>query len=305
MRLEEARVCDAEIRGLKTAWLEAGEPGNPIVFLCHGFPDDPYAWSEQIDELAKTYHVIAPYVRGCDRSAPSDVLSRYGTAAILLDHLEILQRVQVCEKTQVAVIGHDLGAAHGIELARALGTRLACSIVINGTDVGTFARRLAKPQQMKRSWYMGFMQVPLLPEAAVKLIPESCAWLAGELGGLKKELRETVGFDRRTLAPLNQYRAFAREIPRRNKERPARLRAPLLVLWGRDDSLLEPPAKEEWERLGLDITIRILVGGHWLHREQPALINPILSRFLAAAFSQANLPSLNIKEPNVRMESAE
>lgn len=305
MRLENARVCEAEIRGLKTAWLEAGEPSCPIVFLCHGFPDDPYAWSEQLEELAKTYHVIAPYVRGCDRSAASNDLSRYGTAAILLDHLEILQRVQVSEKTPVAVLGHDLGAAHGIELARALGPRLACAIVINGTDVGTFARRLAKPQQAKRSWYMGMMQLPLLPEAAVKLIPESCAWLAGELGGLKKELRETVGFERRTLAPLNQYRAFAREIPKRNKERPARIRAPMLVLWGRDDSLLEPPVKEEWERLGLDVTIRILVGGHWLHREEPHLINPILNRFLARSFAQAAAPVAPVKESKVRMESTE
>ena len=305
MRLEAARVCDAEIRGLKTAWLEAGEPGNPIVFLCHGFPDDPHAWCEQIDAFAKHYHVIAPYVRGCDRSEASDDLSRYGTSAILLDHLEILRRVQVSEKTPVAVIGHDLGAAHGIELARALGPRLAGDIVINGTDVGSFARRLAKPQQVKRSWYMGIMQLPLIPEAAVKLIPESCAWLAGELGGLKKELRETVGFERRTLAPLNQYRAFAREIPRQNKERPARIRAPMLVLWGRDDGLLEPPAKEEWERLGLDVTIRIIVGGHWLHREHPTVVNPILTDFLASAFSQASAFQKQGLHTDLRTESAE
>lgn len=278
--LENARVRDADIRGLTTAWLEAGVPGRPIVFLCHGFPDDPYAWSQQLDVLATEHHVIAPYVRGCDRSAAADDLRRYGTAAILLDHLDILQRVQLSDKTPVSVIGHDLGVAHAIELARALGPRLASLIAINGIDVGGFARRLGRPEQIKKSWYMGLMQLPLIPEAAVKLIPESCAWLAGELGGLSKDLRESVGFERRTLAPLNQYRAFAREIPRKNQERPARIRAPMLVLWGRDDGLLEPPEKLEWERIGLKVTIRILVGGHWLHRENPDLVNPIIVDFL-------------------------
>ena len=279
---ETARIRDAEIRGLATAWLEAGEPGRPIAFLCHGFPDDPHAWSQQIDVLAVKFHVIAPFVRGCDRSAPAGDVRRYGTKAILLDHLEVLQRVQISDITPVTVIGHDLGAAHAIELARALGPRLAGAIIINGTDVGTFARRLSRPEQVKRSWYMGLMQLPLLPEAAVKFIPESCAWLAGELGGLRKDLRETVGFERRTLAPLNQYRAFARELPNKNQERPARIRAPMLVLWGRDDELLEPPAKLEWERIGLNVTIRILVGGHWLHRENADLVNPIILDFMTA-----------------------
>lgn len=283
MRSEHAQVSEIEIRGLKTAWLEMGEPGNPIVFMCHGFPDDPYAWKGQMYVLAEQYHVVAPYVRGCDLSTPADDLRRYGTEAVLLDHLEILNTVQKSDTTKVSVIGHDLGVAHAIELARALGPRLDKCIVINGTDVGSFVRRMSQTKQVRRSWYMGLMQLPLLPEVAVKLVPESCAWLAGELGGLKHELRESSGFERRTLAPLNQYRAFAREIPRQNRERPARLRSPILVIWGRDDGFLEPPTMPEWERIGLDVTIRILVGGHWLHREQPELVNQIILEFLSNA----------------------
>lgn len=284
MRLE--RCLEADIRGLKTAWLEAGECGRPVVFLCHGFPDDPHAWSHQIESFASHYHVIAPYVRGCDRSEAADGLRRYGTAAILLDHLEILKRANVADETPVTVIGHDLGAAHAIELARALGPRLAGAVVINGTDVGSFARRLSQSsKQLSKSWYMGLMQLPLIPEALVKFAPESCSWLAGELGGLANDLRKTEGFERRTLAPLNQYRAFARELPRQVKERHARIKAPLLVLWGRDDGLLAAPVRAEWERLALNVTIRILVGGHWVHREDPELVNLILLDFLSHSIS--------------------
>lgn len=278
---------EAEIRGLKTAWLEVGVRGRPVVFLCHGFPDDPSAWTQQIRSLTPYYHVIAPYVRGCDRSEAAEDLRRYGTKSILLDHLEILKRANVAVETPITVMGHDLGAAHAIELARVLGRRLMAVVVINGTDVGSFARRLSQSSKQRgKSWYMGLMQLPIIPEVLVKMAPESCSWLAGELGGLPKELRETAGFERRTLAPLNQYRAFAREVPKQVKDRPARIKSPLLVIWGRDDGLLAAPSRAEWERLALHVTIRIMVGGHWVHREDPETINTVLLDFLETAKRQ-------------------
>lgn len=267
------------VRGLQTAWVERGPVGQPIVFFCHGFPDDPAVWNAQIESLREDYHIIAPYIRGCEHSEHSQDLRRYGSQAILLDHLEILRKA-ASERTPVVVVGHDLGVVHAMTLARSLGPRLAGLLVINGTDIGMFAQRLKDIDQAKRSWYMGLMQLPLVPEALVRWLPESCAWLASELGHLPPQLRDSRHFERRTLGPLNQYRAFAREVPAQTKAMPARIKAPILVLWGRDDQLLVPPDRCEWERVGLDVTIRIVEGGHWLQREKPELVSDLLQNFI-------------------------
>ena len=276
----------SQIRGLKTSWLEAGEVGRPVVFLCHGFPDDPHAWHEQWDVLASRFHVIAPFVRGCVSSESAEDIKRYGTSAIVLDHLEILKQCGVADTTPITCVGHDLGAAHAWTLAGCLGPRLAGLVLINGLDVSTFARRLKNPDQLRRSWYMGLMQLPLVPEALVTLAPNSCAWLAGEMGGLSLELRDAKGFERRTLGALNQYRAMARECGDVLRTPPtSRLKSPVLALWGRDDGILKPPSKNEMEAIALHVTIRILPGGHWLHKEQPKVVNPLLISFLETCVS--------------------
>ncbi|MCX6124977.1 MAG: alpha/beta hydrolase [Proteobacteria bacterium] len=270
----------ANIRGLKTAWIECGKLGDPVVILCHGFPDSPEAWSSQITMLKTRYHVIAPFVRGCDQSEAAHDLQRYGSNAVLLDHLAILEACAVVQGAKIFVVGHDLGAAHALNLARALGHRLAGCVVINGGDVGMFARRLNSPRQLAKSWYMAVMQLPKLPELLVKYMPESCFWLASSMGGLNREYRDSSNFARRSLAPLNQYRAFAKELPKALRARTSRLKAPLLVLFGRDDGFLEHPSLLEWNAIGLDVTIRILPGGHWIHRDNPELVNSLLLDFI-------------------------
>ena len=272
----------ANIRGLTTAWIESGKLGDPVVILCHGFPDSPEAWSSQLTLLRDRYHVIAPFVRGCDQSEAAHDLQRYGSSAVLLDHLAILEACEIAQDAKIFVIGHDLGAAHALNLARALGHRLAGCVVISGGDVGMFARRLNRPRQLAKSWYMGVMQLPKVPELLVKYMPESCVWLASSIGGLSGGLRDSSNFARRSLAPLNQYRALAKELPNALRSRASRLKAPLLVLFGRDDGFLEPPNLIEWNAIGLAVTIRILPGGHWIHRENPELVNSLIIDFIEA-----------------------
>jgi pimeloyl-ACP methyl ester carboxylesterase len=270
----------SKIRGLETTWLEAGEPGRPIVFMCHGFPDDAYVWQEQIKSLSSRFHVVAPFIRGCHGSEAADELRRYTPEAVLLDHLDILKSCEKSPQTTVTVVGHDLGVVHALELARVLGSRLSRVIVANGLDCDMFAKRLNSSSQALRSWYMAVMQVPLIPETLIRVAPRTVSWLAGEIGGLPEHLRDHKGFEQRTLAPLNQYRAFARQISTNKATQKPRIRAPMLVLWGRDDGFLEAPTKAEWELVATNVTIRILKGGHWLQRESAAEVNEIISEFL-------------------------
>lgn len=81
------------IRKLNTSWIEAGEQGRPVLFFCHGFPDSSHIWNHQIRSLQTKYHIVAPFVRGCENSEPGIDVTRYGRDAIVLDHLAILQKV--------------------------------------------------------------------------------------------------------------------------------------------------------------------------------------------------------------------
>jgi len=48
------------IDSIKIAYREAGEPGNPILLLLHGFPSSSHMFRNVIPELSKHFHVIAP-----------------------------------------------------------------------------------------------------------------------------------------------------------------------------------------------------------------------------------------------------
>lgn len=48
------------IDSIKIAYREAGEHGNPILLLLHGFPSSSHMFRNVIPELSKHFHVIAP-----------------------------------------------------------------------------------------------------------------------------------------------------------------------------------------------------------------------------------------------------
>src|SRR4051812_43770896 len=53
------------LNGIEFHVVEAGEPGHPLLILCHGFPEFWWAWGHQITPLANAgYHVLVPDMRG-------------------------------------------------------------------------------------------------------------------------------------------------------------------------------------------------------------------------------------------------
>ena len=57
----------------------AGDPSDPTVLLCHGFPELAYSWRHQIEPLAEAgYHVVAPDQRGYGESSAPKEVEAYG-----------------------------------------------------------------------------------------------------------------------------------------------------------------------------------------------------------------------------------
>lgn len=277
-----ATIHEKQIRGLKTAWLTSGKASGPILLFLHGFPDSAECWDRQIDYFSEHYQVVAPFIRGAKPSAATDDVQRYSPDAVALDVLEILAEVDPGQSRRIYCIGHDLGGVHAWHLARMMRRRLGGLMIINSLTIAQMVRRLKNPKQLMKSWYMLAFQVPHLPEYLMRKFPIYFLDVAHAAGGMHGEVRPMLGNLRGALAgPVKQYRAFFREIPRiLSQPTGKRLQAPVLVVWGSDDAFLLPPTLDEMEMEAEKVTVRILAGNHWIHRNQADRVNSLLHEFI-------------------------
>lgn len=271
------------IRGLATGWLDnENEDGDLILFL-HGFLDTPETWSAQMEAWGSGHRLLLPYARGVGPSSAPEHRGRYGTASILLDHLEILSRADPSEKRPLHVVGHDLGGIHAWMLACHPRRNLKSAVILNSVHPRQHLRRLLWPRQLLKSWYVGAFQIPGVSEALFWLLRkqvfksvEAEGWRA-PVPGLTME-----GFEGAALNAMNQYRELGRDAAHFLREPLRPTDTPVLVIASEEDRYLEEPSTLEFSDIARHVTVRVVQGKHWLHREQPERINRLLGDFWAA-----------------------
>lgn len=271
----------AFLRNLHTSWLESGKSKKQIMLFLHGYPDTPEVWSEQVKHFSSEYHIICPYSRGTFASEPGEGLSRFSSQSVCLDLLEILKIADPKSKKPVIVVGHDLGGAIAWKLATYLGERLHRLLIINSLSLEQMHSRLRhRPKQWVYSWYIFPFLIPKLSEKYIRKFSKELLPWAYRFGGLTPERFPSISTNSPfPVATLRQYRAFAKEILLVKNEKPTRVKAPTLVLWGNHDAFLLPPTINELEPYAENLTVRILKGGHWIFRENPELMNNLIETF--------------------------
>ncbi len=106
-----ARVATAS--GLEQHYLQAGEPGRPMLLLLHGFPELAFSWRRVMLPLAGAgFHVVAPDQRGYGRTTGWEGgydcdLSAFGMFSLVRDAVAFGRALG---RPVHAVIGHDYGA---------------------------------------------------------------------------------------------------------------------------------------------------------------------------------------------------
>lgn len=109
----ESAFCDTPT-GLRTHFLQMGDPGAPVLLLLHGFPELAYSWRRIAPILAGAgYRVVAPDQRGFGQTTGGDAryeadLSAFGMPALARDAMALLHALGI-ERVKAA-IGHDFGA---------------------------------------------------------------------------------------------------------------------------------------------------------------------------------------------------
>lgn len=262
-------------------WL--GTPNNdkkPLLLFLHGFPDSPALWKHQIDYFSEHFQVVCPFLGGTYGDSPLPT-SRMRSRSIALELTSLLKALDPSEERPLFIVGHDLGVPYAWTLAQTLSGRLTGLIILNGLSLRQMAHRLNSPNQLLRSYYMLFFQIPWLSEKVLTSWPGGLIPFAYRLGDLPRE--HQIGETLTTTALLNsmhQYRALLRELPQTFFSKPLRLTSPVLAIFGNEDPFLYPPSFDELTLEASQLTIRILEGKHWLHVKEHEKINSILGGFI-------------------------
>lgn len=138
----------------------AGEPSDPPVVLLHGFPENWWAWRRHIDALAESFRVIAPDMRGYNRSEKPFEVERYHLETLAGDVADL-----IAERghDSAHVVGHDWGGVVAFGTALQHPASVDRLVVLNAPYPGAFDDQLTLKQAF-RSWYAGLFQLPAVPE---------------------------------------------------------------------------------------------------------------------------------------------
>jgi len=258
----------ATVFGSKIRYLDAGS--GPAVVLLHGLGGDSSHWAPAIGALSQKFRVIVPDQIGFGRSDKPFLNYRVGT---LVDFLDGLFRELKLERA--SLVGSSLG----------------------GWTAAAFA--LAHPEKVARLALVGSAGFALAPDfdprALNKLNPST---LEGA-----RALLSSVFYNRETFASAAAaeqllarhatvgdgytIQRFVESIARREDvldNRLSALKAPTLIIWGREDALTPLALAERFKReiAGAELVV-IDKCGHVPQLEKPAESNAALLGFLGGS----------------------
>lgn len=271
---------------------DVAEPkgGSDELVLCaHGFPDDARSFREQVGFLNELgFRVACPTMRGY---APSGVSrsGRYDAEMLGRDLVAIADRLS--PDKPVRLIGHDWGAVAAYAATALAPSRFSHVVTIAVPHVRATLTRLLRPAQARRSWYMFYFQLKGIADRGLArddfaLIdklwrdwspsydarPEDLARIKD---GMRDRVEHVIGYYRAFFSPSSLF-GRARELLLRPTDVPA------LYLHGEEDGCIGVELVDGIERhfkRGVAVH-RIPRAGHFVHLEQPSIVNPLLGAFL-------------------------
>jgi pimeloyl-ACP methyl ester carboxylesterase len=274
----------AELPGVRLHYVEAG--AGPLVILLHGFPEFWYAWRKQIPALAAAgYRVVAPDMRGYNLSGKPEGIASYGTRLLVED---VANLIRSCGEERAFIVGHDWGAGVAWAFAMAHPEMTRRLAVLNGPHPERLLAAFKDIEQLFKSWYMFFFQIPWLPEL-VSGLDGYARWLRT----LRDEPLVKDAFTHADLAVyaeafaqpgavtamINYYRAVFRPSL---APQVARIDTDTLILWGEQDPHLgRDLAQPDPKRVPNARVVYFPDASHWILHERPERVNELLLEHFA------------------------
>lgn len=272
--------------GIRLHVVQAGpKSGTPVVLL-HGFPEFWYGFRKQIPALAGAgCRVIVPDQRGYNLSDKPRGVKAYCTENLVDD---VIGLANALDYEKVNLVGHDWGALVAWLLAIKHPERLHRLGIINVPYPAVMTRFLQRDfEQMRRSLYALFFQLPWLPELSMRI----GNWRGAALGMRRsgrpnaftneeiEKYKEAWSEPGAMTAMLNWYRAAARYRPEVRNDKRVQVRT--LILWGVKDFALS----RRMARLSLDYCedgnlVFFPDATHWVQHEEADEVNRQLLAFM-------------------------
>lgn len=281
------------VNDVRLHYVEAGDPDDETVVLLHGFPEFWYSWHEQLPALSKEYHVVAPDLRGYNRSEKPHGLDAYRMSELTADVVGLIREFG----DSAHLVGHDWGGGIAWDVAARHPDTLDTLSVLNAPHPGAFERELRRNGEQRRmSWYMFFFQLPWLPEryltrrncaAFDEIFREGASNPDAFTDADIERYKEAFSKPGAATAAVNYYRSVIREevknfVPFVDGDVAARdVDVPTLLLWGEDDFALTEELTEGLDRWVSDLTVRrIPDASHWVQMDAPERVTEELLTFV-------------------------
>ncbi|MFN7146493.1 MAG: alpha/beta fold hydrolase, partial [Myxococcota bacterium] len=277
--------CRVPTNGIELDVGIMGPAKGPPVVLLHGFPETGRCWRHQAPMLASSgFRVIVPEQRGYGRSDKPAGRAAYDIDVLVADIVGLLDALG---HSEAAWVGHDWGGAVTWWAAQHEPAHVRRFAVLNCPHPTVLARHLlTNPSQMRRSLYMAFFQLPVLPERtlrkddfraleqAIQRSSAPGAYPPEELAAYKEAWREPGCVE----GMLAWYRAARCFLWRWDT---APIGPPGLLLWGKRDHALGPELAEPSVALCRTGHLTwIEEAGHFVQNDAPERVNVLLSDFL-------------------------
>jgi pimeloyl-ACP methyl ester carboxylesterase len=262
---------------------EAGPEKAPLVVLLHGFPEFWWSWRHQLRALADAgFLAVAPDMRGYNLSDKPREVKAYEIEHLTADVAAIIRSYG---RSRAVVVGHDWGGGVAWQFAMSYPQMVERLVLLNCPHPERLIQALRTREQMKKSWYMFFFQLPFLPERV---------FARNDFAMMRRTFKKD-GFSAEEIAPyveamskegavrgaINYYRAAMR---RAITDRPSfpRIDAPTLVIWGEKDQYisrdLASPGPDRAPNARVE---RIADATHWVQHDAPDRVNELLIELIA------------------------
>ncbi|NEU66697.1 alpha/beta fold hydrolase [Spirosoma agri] len=271
-----------DTNGIQLHVVQAGPVSGPLVILLHGFPEFWYGWRHQIDDLVNAgFCVWVPDQRGYNLSDKPKGVGSYAIDTLAAD---VVGLIEAAGRQKAILVGHDWGAAVAWWTAVVYPERIGRLVTLNVPHPVVMSKFVRKnPGQILRSWYIGFFQLPWLPERLMRFGDWSAltrtlrtssrpgTFTTDELSHYKAAWSQPGAFR----AMVNWYRASLR-FP--GSRRPSvRVTVPTLLIWGVQDRFL----KREMAPLSIDLcdngrVVYLEQATHWVQHEEHEWVNKLI-----------------------------
>lgn len=254
-----------------STWQGGPYEASSSVLMLHGYSADKNIWLRFARHFVGHYRVIIPDIAGHGETG----FKAGGGYDIALQAKRLIQLLDVCGVEKVHVIGNSMGGYIAAWLAATYPERIASVALIDPAGVtapqaSDMERHLANGhnpflihsrEEFRRFYAMTMAEPPWVPGVVLDAIAQRYQQQREELEEIFKDFRAS--------APMEP-------------KLPA-IKAPALLLWGREDRLIDVSSVAIWSKGIADLRVEIWDHvGHMPMVEQPASTARLYREFLAS-----------------------